>query len=34
MNDKIGGTAVAETLNLRIVLELVDNGLNDGSFPY
>ena len=32
MDDKIGGTAVTRMLNLRNILELVNNGLNDRSF--
>jgi hypothetical protein len=31
MDHKIGGTAVTGVLNLGNVLELVDDGLNDGS---
>jgi hypothetical protein len=34
MDHKIGGAAVAGVLNLGNVLELVDDGLNDGSFAH
>src|SRR5205085_6233714 len=32
MDDKIGWAAVTRMLNLRNILELVNDGLNDGSF--
>lgn len=32
MDDKIGRAAVTRVLNLRNILELIDDGLNDGSF--
>lgn|SRR5579875_1288 len=34
MNHKIDGTAMTRMLNLRDILELVDNGLNDCPFAY
>ena len=33
MDDKIDRAAVTRMLNLRNILQLVDDGLNDGSFP-
>ena len=32
MNNKIGGTAMTRMLDLGNILELIDNGLNDGPF--
>ena len=32
MNDKIGGTAMARMLDLRNILELVNDGLDNRSF--
>jgi hypothetical protein len=32
MHDKIDGTAVTRMFNLRNILELVNDGLDDGSF--
>ena len=34
MHHKIGGTAMAGMLDLRNVLELVNDGLDDGPFAY
>jgi hypothetical protein len=34
MHDKIHGTAMTRVLDLRNILELVDNGLDNGPFTH